>query len=111
VYIQSFPAGGNKLQLSVDGGSDPKWRSDGRELFYISLKHKLMSVNLSLSSRPQADASKELFEVSVPDLVPSFPNNYAVTTDGRRFLVNTVLRDAVSSPISVVLNWRTELSR
>jgi Tol biopolymer transport system component len=111
VYIQSFPAGGNKLQLSVDGGSDPKWRSDGRELFYISLKHKLMSVNLSLSSRPQADASKELFEVSVPDLVPSFPNNYAVTADGRRFLVNTVLRDAVSSPISVVLNWRTELSR
>jgi eukaryotic-like serine/threonine-protein kinase len=111
VYLQSFPAGGNKLQLSVDGGSDAKWRSDGRELFYISLKHKLMSVNLSASSRIQADAPKELFEVSVPDLVPAFPNNYAVTADGRRFLVNTVLRDAVSSPISVVLNWRTDLSR
>ena len=111
VYLQSFPAGGNKLQLSVDGGSDPKWRPDGRELFYVSLKHKLMSVSLVSDPRFEAGAPKELFEVPVPNLVASFPNNYVVMADGRRFLVNTVLRDAVSSPISVVLHWTTELSR
>jgi len=108
VYLQSFPAGGNKLQLSVDGGSDPKWRADGRELFYVSPKHKLMSESLLSGPRFQVGAPKELFEIPVPNLVASFPNNYVVMADGRRFLVNTVLRDAVSSPISVVLHWTTE---
>jgi eukaryotic-like serine/threonine-protein kinase len=111
VYVQSFPVGGNKWQVSVDGGSDPKWRLDGRELFYISPKHKLMSVKLRPGSTFEAGVPTELFEMPVPDLVPSFPNNYVVTADGQRFLVNTVIRDAPSSPISVVINWAAELSR
>jgi hypothetical protein len=111
VYIQSFPAGGNKSQLSVDGGSDPKWRSDGRELFYVSPKHKLMSVRLRPGSRFEAGVPTELFEMPVPDLVAAFPNNYVVSADGQRFLVNTVVPDAPSSPISVVINWAAELTR
>jgi eukaryotic-like serine/threonine-protein kinase len=111
VYVQSFPVAGNKWQVSVDGGSDPKWRSDGRELFYVSPKHKLMSVTVGLGSTFEAGLPKELFEVPVPDVVASFPNSYVVTTDGRRFLVNTVVRDAPSSPISVVVNWAAELRR
>ncbi|HZQ54923.1 MAG TPA: protein kinase [Bryobacteraceae bacterium] len=111
VYVQSFPGGGNKWQVSVDGGSDPQWRLDGRELFYASPNHKLMSVDVRPGSRFEADVPKELFEISVPDPVAPFPNNYVVTSDGQRFLVNTVARDAVSAPISVVLNWTEELRR
>ena len=111
VYVQSFPGGGNKWQVSVNGGSDAKWRLDGRELFYVSPNYKLMSVSLRPGLKFEAGLPEELFEIPVPDIVPSFPSNYAVTADGQRFLVNTVLQDAVSSPISVVLNWTAELSR
>jgi serine/threonine protein kinase len=111
VYVQSFPWGGNKWQLSVDGGSDAKWRSDGLELFYVSLKQKLMSVKIQPGSRFEAGVPAELFEMPIPVLVASFPNNYVVSADGQRFLVNTLVRDAPSSQISVVINWAAELRR
>jgi Tol biopolymer transport system component len=111
VYVQSFPEGGNKRQVSVDGGSDSKWRADGRELFYVSPKHKLISVKLQPGARFEAGLPVELFEMPIPDLVASFPNNYLASADGQRFLVNTLVRDAPSPQISVVINWAAELRR
>jgi hypothetical protein len=70
-----------------------------------------MSVKLQPGSRFEAGVPAKLFEMPVPDLVPAFPNSYVATADGQRFLVNTVVPDAPSSPISVVMNWAAELPR
>ena len=109
VYVQSFPVARKKWQVSVRGGSEPKWRSDGRELFYIAPQHKLMSVEIRQDSTFQAGVPRELFRMAIPDLASSFPSNYEVVGQGQRFLVNTLVPNALSSPISVVLNWTAEL--
>jgi hypothetical protein len=111
VYVQSFPVAGNKRQVSVHGGWEPKWRSDGRELFYISAEHKLMSAKVQPGSTFEAGVPAELFKLNIPDFTPSYPNNYVVTADGQRFLVNSLVESAVSSPISVELNWTAEMRR
>jgi eukaryotic-like serine/threonine-protein kinase len=105
VYIQSFPDAGRKLQISTRGGYEPKWSSKGDEIFYISLGRELTSVKFRDGSRVEAGLPVELFELPVPGPRPSYPSTYAVAADGRRFLVNTIVRDAPSAPISVVLNW------
>ncbi len=61
IYLQSVPAGGNKRQISVHGGSDPRWRPDGTELFYISLNLKLMSVKIRFRPQLEESVPKQLF--------------------------------------------------
>ena len=111
VYLTNFPQPRSKWQVSVHGGSEPKWRSDGRELFYVAPQHKLMSVEVRQKSTFQAGVPRELFRMVIPDLGPSFPSNYEVVDQGQRFLVNTLVPNAPSSPISVVVNWTAELRR
>jgi hypothetical protein len=72
-------------------------------------EHKLMSVEVRQKSTFQAGVPRELFRMAIPDFGPSFPSNYEVVGQGERFLVNTLVPNALSSPISVVLNWTTEL--
>jgi hypothetical protein len=111
VYVQSFPVPGGKWQVSVHGGSEPEWRPDERELFYVSAERDLMSVRLQPGSQLAAGVPEKLFNLPIPDFAPSFQNNYVVAANGQRFLVNTLIRDAATSPISVVLNWTVELKR
>jgi hypothetical protein len=111
VYVQSFPVAGNKSQVSVRGGYEPKWGAKGDELYFISRSRKLMSVKLQSGASFRAAVPKELFELPLPEPVSGFANSYDVTADGRRFLVNTLIRNSPSSPISVVLNWATGLRR
>jgi hypothetical protein len=87
VYVQSFPTPGGKWQISTSGGADPRWRRDGRELFFISSDRKLMAVEVKSDSVFQAGLPRELFATGVSGLV-DVRTHYAVTTDGRRFLVN-----------------------
>jgi serine/threonine protein kinase/dipeptidyl aminopeptidase/acylaminoacyl peptidase len=109
VYVQSFPAAGNKSQVSVRGGYEPKWGAKGDELYFISPSRKLMSAKLHAGASFRAAVPEELFELPLPEPVAAFPNSYNVTADGRRFLVNTLIRNSTSSPISVVLNWTSGL--
>jgi len=109
VYVQSFPAGGNKSQVSVRGGYEPKWGARGNELYFISPSRKLMAAKLRAGTSFRASVPEELFELPLPDPVAAFANSYEVTADGRRFLVNTLIRNAPSSSISIVLNWTTGL--
>ena len=110
VYVQPFPGPGNKLLVSSNGGAQPRWRRDGAELFYIAMDGRLMAVQLR---RP---ASGGTFEVGTP--VPLFPTRipggavqgvykqqYAVSADGR-FLINTLIDEDKTSPISLILNWK-----
>jgi len=108
VYVQAFPASGGKWQISTAGGSFPRWRRDGKELFYRTADQKLMSVAVQTDSTFQAGQPRALFETRASD-VPVVP--YSISADGQRFLVNTATEETNTAPITVVLNWIAELAR
>jgi Tol biopolymer transport system component/DNA-binding winged helix-turn-helix (wHTH) protein len=109
VYVQSFPVAGRKQIVSTAGGIEPRWRHDGRELFYLATDRNLMSVDIKAdadairSGRPQA-----LFRAAVPSL-NVFINWYAVTADGQRFVINTAAGKGNEQPITVLVNWSAGL--
>jgi protease II len=107
VYVQTFPASGGKWQISADGGAYPRWRRDGKELFYIAAGQKLMAVVVQTDPTFQAGRPQALFEPRF--FQPIIP--YTVSTDGQRFLVNTPIEEDNSSPVTVVLNWTAELKK
>jgi hypothetical protein len=109
IYVQPFPASGRKWTISSSGGWQPRWRADGKELFYVAPDRRMMVAAI------RAGSSSTDFEASVPQ--PLFPTamldisvrrhfNYDVTADGRRFLINTVPAGGASSTINVVVNWQ-----
>jgi Tol biopolymer transport system component len=119
IYIQTFPEAGGKSQVSVAGGMQPRWRRDGRELYYVAPDARLMVVPI----RPAPDT--HTLEAGAP--VALFPTRlaaggnigasgfparaqYAVAPDGR-FLMNVVADDAVTSPITIVQNWTAGLKK
>jgi Tol biopolymer transport system component len=102
VYVQSFPRLGGQRQISTEGGTQPRWRRDGKELFYLAPDRKLMAVSVKMGVAFEADTPRALFqtELNTGDLRQS----YAVSADGQRFLLNTPLEGG-PPPITVVLNW------
>ena len=108
VYVQPVPATGAKWLISRNGGVRPRWRRDGKELFYITAESKLAAVPIVAGETFQAGDPSELFDVSFsPAGVNPYP--YAVSADGQRFLVITPEESASSAAISVVLNWASAL--
>jgi Tol biopolymer transport system component/tRNA A-37 threonylcarbamoyl transferase component Bud32 len=110
VYVQSIPAGGSKFQISNVGGGQPRWRRDGKELFFISTDNKLMAVPLKIGNTVEAGPPKPVF-----DFQPIFPSlfgrwAYEPTADGQRFLVLTET-GAANPPLTVVLNWQAGIRR
>src|SRR5262249_40969831 len=86
VYVQSFPDGGGKRQVSNGGASGPRWRRDGRELFYYAGEGKLMAAPVRTGESFKIDAAVSLFEFRAGTFASNTP--YAVTRDGQRFLIN-----------------------
>jgi Tol biopolymer transport system component len=109
VYVQTFPLSDRKWQVSTDGGYEPRWRSDGREIYYLSEDRKLMAV--AVGAGPSFAVPKTLFQTRVPEGVTSRRTHYVPSHDGQRFLVNTQSLDASPGPITVVLNWQAELKK
>jgi dipeptidyl aminopeptidase/acylaminoacyl peptidase len=103
VYVQPFPVSGAKWQVSTNGGSEPRWRGDGRELFFLSPDNRLMAVEVGTGMSLTAGVPRPLFAVSVLNV--EFRTHYAVSRDGQRFLVNTMTEEATPRPIVVVVNW------
>jgi DNA-binding winged helix-turn-helix (wHTH) protein/dipeptidyl aminopeptidase/acylaminoacyl peptidase len=105
VYVQSFPVPGGKRTISTQGGGQPQWRGDGRELFYVASDRQLMAVEIRIGADGTLDAGipAPLFDAQVPHNLVGPRNDYAVTHDGRRFLVGT---DKERGAITIVLNWR-----
>jgi Tol biopolymer transport system component len=109
IYIQAFPRGGDKRRVSVNGGSQPRWRGDGKELFYVE-GDTLMAVPISTSPSLTVGAPEALF--SAPGLAYQ-PNNlvgYDVTPEGDRFVVREAVEaETESEPvIRIVQNWFAE---
>jgi hypothetical protein len=108
VYLAAFPSFRERRQVSSGGGCQPQWRKDGKELFYLSLGGKMMSVAVKGDTSIEASAPRELFRTGMR--VDINNSQYAVSKDGMRFLFGEPL-DAGSSSITVVLNWAAGLRR
>lgn len=102
VFVASFPSFDSIQQVSVAGGAQPRWRGDGRELFFIDLEGKMKSAMVEHGSSAKISVPRNLFDTGlIPD--PTV-NQYAVTNDGLKFLVLEPRKGFVES-YSVVLNW------
>src|SRR5579862_5685393 len=101
VYVQSFPPTEGRWQLSNIGGTEPLWRKDGKELYYIS-GDRLMAVDVKANSGAfETGASRVLFEARLESTRRR--SRYQVADNGKRFLVNLPIE--VSSAITVTVNW------
>jgi Tol biopolymer transport system component len=113
VYVQSFPAAGGKWQVSTSGGVQPHWRHDGKELFYLAPDNKLMSVAVRAGATFEAGTPEVLFQTRTYGLVPvvGWSQQYDVTADGQRFLLNVDVSDVTAAPLTVVTNWTSGLKK
>jgi eukaryotic-like serine/threonine-protein kinase len=108
VYVRPFHTPGGAWLISTAGGSDPRWRDDGSELYYLSLDRALMVVSIEAGGDGRLDASvpRALFQTRTSGpLGLGVRFNYAVAPGGQRFLITTDVPEAAPSPITVVLNW------
>jgi serine/threonine protein kinase len=98
IYVQRFPGPGPKSQASVGGGTLPRWRRDGSELFYLAPDRRLMAVSVrQIGARLETSPPRALFTLSTT-------SGYEPSPDAQRFLVTAVVSE--SSPITVILNWK-----
>jgi serine/threonine protein kinase len=116
IYIQPFPAppnGGSKMPISRDGGSEPRWRRDGKELFYFSPGGKLMVADVTEGTTIKASVPRTLFQVPVAQIAHNAVSaqvfGWDVAPDGKRFLIDTATTS--TDPVTVLLNWTAELKK
>jgi Tol biopolymer transport system component len=110
IYAVSFPLPGEKWQISTNGGQDPVWSRDGRELYYYSADNKIMAVGI----KPSAPATQQS-PFGVPKVLFEIPkaandNGFELSKDGR-FLLPAMVEQQTSTPMTVVLNWPDLLKR
>jgi hypothetical protein len=109
VFVEPVPSTGERWQVSGQGGSDPHWRGDGRELIYLAPDGRLLGVSITPGPRWHAGAPYVLFRVTVPELLG--PTDVTLSRDGRFIVVNTLLEAPHVPPIHVIVNWTQLLSR
>jgi eukaryotic-like serine/threonine-protein kinase len=118
VYVQSFPPGTGKWQVSTNGGDLPEWSARGKEIIYYAPDHKLIAVDVRTKPDGAFDAgvSRPLFDVHMAHweckrcLRTAIGSGYSITPDGQRFLVNMAI-DNPEPPITLVQNWPALLKR
>lgn len=112
IYVQPVPATGAKFQISTAGGGRPRWRRDGKELFYVSADGSLMAVPIQLGASVEAGVPKPLFDFPTPLAFGVHQFYYQPTADGQRFLVNIpASQEGSSAPVKMVVNWQAGLKR
>ena len=118
VYITSFPGKTGKWQVSTEGGHYPQWRADGSEIFFLGADNTTIYVaGLDLKGVvPQIKPPKPLFKVhllivSVQNRLGSAWDQFQVSSDGQRFLINTPDQPQAPKPVNLVVNWDAKLKR
>ena len=112
IYVTSFPEPRGKWQVSTGGGEQPRWRGDGKELFYLASDGKMMTVPVTVGVNFDAGRPVALFQATPRQPISNFDLFvYDVSRDGQRFLINTRVKQAESAPMTVVLNWTAKLNK
>ena len=115
VYVRSTVGLGERVTLSTSGGFEPRWRGDGRELYYLTPERQIAAVELRFGAGVEPGSSRRLFDVRIDALPPplvvsnGYRKTYTVTPDGQRFLVNVLAREQNTQAMSVMLNWPARL--
>jgi Tol biopolymer transport system component len=105
VYVTTFPTPTGKWQASVGGGTEPRWRGDGKELYYLDAKRTLTAVPITTSGGFSSGTPQPLFRVrGRPQISNTDLFSYDVTRDGSRFIVNTFVRPASVPPLEIVID-------
>jgi hypothetical protein len=104
VYIRSFPDGAHVKRVSYAGGMQPRWRADGKELFFLAPGWTVMSAGVIF--QPDLEISKPvaLFQATMADIVQGTISPYDVSPDGQRFLIISPQTKPV--PLTLVQNWQ-----
>jgi eukaryotic-like serine/threonine-protein kinase len=112
VYVIPFPPSpGTKWLVSRGGGAQPRWRRDGRELFYISADSQMMCVEVSTRPTFQSGTPHPLFQSDIVDTgIRTGPISWDLASQGKRFLIITP-NSPEASTVNVVLNWRQEAAK
>jgi eukaryotic-like serine/threonine-protein kinase len=111
VYVRTLDGTAGSVPVSPKGGFDPRWRGDGRELFFFAPDSVLMAADLSMDGSPRVGQVQPLFEAAVQEAAAPFLSNYVVSSDGQRFLIKVPIEPMGYSPITVTLNWPARLQR
>ncbi len=107
VYVQPFPATGAKWRVSRDGGRWPAWRRDGKEIYWLDASAALQAAAANAGIPFQVGAPQRLFETRIQN-----PNErYAVSADGKRFLVPLPVNIEAVRPLTVIENWLASVKR
>jgi Tol biopolymer transport system component len=110
VYVRRFEGSVEKSRVSTAGGTQPCWRRDGKELFYLAADNRIMAVSVKAGETFAAGVPTPLFKIdSVTTIYSTATSDYDVTADGQRFLVRTGVAETRSLPITVVVNWTAGL--
>jgi len=108
IYVQAFPSRSGRRKVSMSGGSDPRWRRNGKELFYVGADGKMMAVPVTLGEECSFGAPVALFDARI-----SNPNregtNYDVSADGQRFVL--LMTQESPSQLNVISNWTSLLKK
>jgi len=109
VYVTTFPGAAGKWQISRGGGTEPRWRGDGKELFYIAQSGILMGSPVSAAGTFSSGTPQPLFQVRGRAAVSSTDIfTYDVARDGKQFLVNRYLKPDHPLPLTIILNATAE---
>ncbi len=119
IYVRPFPSGPGRWQVSTNGGTFPRWRSDGKELFYLTTDSfgKMMAVEIKSSGAAFGYGSaKELFDSQYENFThpghSGYWHTYAVSPDGQRFLIpRPVAPQTLINDVTIVLNWPSLLKK
>jgi serine/threonine protein kinase len=117
VYVQTIPTSGAKWQISAAGGDFPRWRRDGKELYYIAADQKLMEMPVKTGSGSsgafEPGVPQPLFRIEPGSTFVGSPFLYQPAANGQRFLVNVQAggEGTQAPPITVVLNWAAGLKK
>ena len=110
VYVQPFPPTGEKYPVSKNGGAQPTWRSDSQELFFLGgAEYTMMAVPIETTRQFEAGIPRALFGTGVT--VTALGRQYAVSKDGKRFLINVPQVRPSLAPLTVVVNWLAALQK
>jgi Tol biopolymer transport system component len=111
VYVGSFPAeAGGIWAISTEGGEQPVWNRNGKELFYLTLDKKLMAMEVQTGKTFRPGSTRQLFQMKVePRMIGRIgaTKQYFVSSDGNHFLVNTLVDKTTPTEINVLLNWKS----
>ena len=105
IYVTTFPAAAGKWQVSHSGGEEPRWRPDGKAIYYIGPRQMLTEAMVSTAGTFSSGTAREMFPIRGRAAISSTDLfTYDVAPDGKRFLVNQYVRPERAAPLNIILH-------